>query len=64
MTIQELYNYAFNHLLLDEDVEVVLTRISKEENTKQNVFSNAKNNSKWDTLIEYTYEDVLELFSL
>lgn len=63
ITVRELYDYAFNHFLLNEDVEVVLNKISK-ETIQQSIPIEQRSSSKWDTLVEYTYEDVIELFSL
>lgn len=63
ITVHELYDYAFNHFLLNEDVEVVLNKISK-ETIQQSIPIEQRSSSKWDTLVEYTYEDVIELFSL
>ena len=63
ITVRELYDYAFNHFLLDESIEVVLNRMSK-ETIQQSIPMKKGSSSKWDTLVEYTYEDVLELFSI
>lgn len=63
ITVRELYDYAFNHFLLNESVEVVLNKISK-ETIQQSIPIEQGSSSKWDTLVEYTYEDVIELFSL
>lgn len=63
ITVHELYDYAFNHFLLNENVEVVLNKISK-ETIQQSIPIEQRSSSKWDTLVEYTYEDVIELFSL
>ena len=63
ITVRELYDYAFNHFLLDESIEVVLNRMSK-ETIQQSIPMEKGSSSKWDTLVEYTYEDVLELFSI
>lgn len=63
ITVHELYDYAFNHFLLNEDVEVVLNKISK-ETIQQSIPIEQRSSSKWDTLVEYTYEDVIELFTL
>ena len=63
ITVRELYDYAFNHFLLNEDVEVVLNKISK-ETIQQSIPIEQASSSKWDTLVEYTYEDVIELFAL
>lgn len=63
ITVRELYDYAFNHFLLNENIEVVLNKISK-ETIQQSIPIEQGSSSKWDTLVEYTYEDVIELFSL
>ena len=63
ITVREFYDYAFNHFLLNEDVEAVLNKISK-ETIQQSIPIEQGSSSKWDTLVEYTYEDVIELFSL
>lgn len=63
ITIRELYDYAFNHFLLDESVEVVLNKMCK-ETIQQSIPMEKGSSSKWDTLVEYTYEDVLKLFSI
>ena len=58
MTIKELYYFAINHSLLDEEVDVVAREYNKESSkvikpTKQLDLSK----------VEYTFEDVIALFS-
>ena len=53
--IKELYHYAINHSLLDADVNEVIASYNKE---------NAVKSCKLDlTKVEYTYEDLIALFS-
>ena len=55
MTIKELYHYAINHSLLDTEVDEIIARYNKE---------NAIKSYKLDlTKVEYTYEDLIALFS-
>ena len=55
MTIKELYHYAINHSLLDTEVDKVIISYNKE---------NAVKSYKLDlTKVEYTYEDLIALFS-
>ena len=55
MTIKELYYYAINHALLDTEVDKVIDSYNKE---------NAVKSYKLDlTKVEYTYEDLIALFS-
>ena len=55
MTIKELYHYAINHSLLDTEVNEVIASYNKE---------NAVKSYKLDlTKVEYTYEDLIALFS-
>lgn len=58
MTIKELYYFAINHSLLDEEVDVV----AKEYNEK---FLKVTQPTKPLDLskVEYTFEDVMALFS-
>ena len=58
MTIKELYYFAINHSLLDEEVDVV----AKEYNEK---FLKVTQSTKPLDLskVEYTFEDVMALFS-
>lgn len=66
ITVREIYDYAFEHFLLDEDVEAVLNRMSKEPKVtiQQSIPMEKGSSSKWDTLVEYSYEDLIELLSL
>lgn len=58
MTIKELYYFAINHSLLDEEVDVV-AREYNEESSKIIKLTKSLDLSK----IEYTFEDVIALFS-
>lgn len=80
VTVQQLYDYAFKNCLLHENVNCVLKYYknsvpesninnNKKDSNISSILSSssgtAKNsNSKFDTLIEFTYGDVLELLSL
>lgn len=59
MTIKELYYFAINHSLLDEEVDVVANKYN-EEFLKVNKPTKPLDLSK----VEYTFEDVLALFSI
>ena len=65
MTVKQLYDFAFEHTLLDAEVDTVKQLyIQLSKNTE--VASQTNNLSlltDWDTLVEYTYEDVLRLLS-
>lgn len=58
MTIKELYYFAINHSLLDEEVNVVVNKYN-EEFLKVNKPTKPLDLSK----VEYTFEDVIALFS-
>ena len=58
MTIKELYYFAINHSLLDEEVEVV-AREYNEKSSKVIKPTKPLDLSK----VEYTFEDVMALFS-
>lgn len=58
MTIKELYYFAINHSLLDEEVDVV-AREYNEEFLKVTKPTKSLDLSK----VEYTFEDVIALFS-
>ena len=58
MTIKELYYFAINHSLLDEEVDVVAKEYNKEF-LKVNKPTKPLDLSK----VEYTFEDVIALFS-
>ncbi len=58
MTIKELYYFAINHSLLDEEVDVV-AREYNEEFLKVTKPTKPLDLSK----VEYTFEDVIALFS-
>lgn len=58
MTIKELYYFAINHSLLDEEADVV-AREYNEEFLKVTKPTKSLDLSK----VEYTFEDVLALFS-
>ncbi len=58
MTIKELYYFAINHSLLDEEVNVVANKYN-EEFLKVNKPTKPLDLNK----VEYTFEDVIALFS-
>lgn len=58
MTIKELYYFAINHSLLDEEVNVVANKYN-EEFLKVNKPTKPLDLSK----VEYTFEDIIALFS-
>ena len=58
MTIKELYYFAINHSLLDEEVDVV-AREYNEESSKVIKSTKSLDLNK----VEYTLEDVIALFS-
>ncbi|QOR59339.1 hypothetical protein [uncultured phage cr116_1] len=58
MTIKELYYFAINHSLLDEEVDVVAREYNKE------FLKVTKPTKPLDlSKVEYTFEDVIALFS-
>ena len=71
MTIQELYVFACKNDLINSDIQVVIAEYKKslkKQVTSQpllyNTKSNEVNNLPFDLdKVEYTYEDVLALFS-
>ena len=71
MTIQELYIFAYKNDLMNSDVQVVIANYEKslkKQVTPQSLVcsteSNEVNNLPFDLdKVEYTYEDVLALFS-
>lgn len=73
VTVQQLYDYAVQHDYLKADAYTVLDIINREGNSIGNVGCNAinipvspignSNTVDFSTLIEYTTEDLLALFS-
>ena len=74
VTVQQLYDYAVQHNYLKADAYTVLDIINREGNSKGDVGCNVINNIPIDpignssavdfaTLVEYTTEDLLALFS-
>lgn len=77
ITVRQLYNYALQHNYLDSDTIIVLDIINRESNNinigivnKLNSFDNnlvnPVNNAStidFNTLVEYSIEDLLALFS-
>lgn len=58
MTIEELYNFAINHSLLNEEVDVVAREYNKES------LKVIKPTKPLDlSKIEYTFDDLMLLFS-
>ena len=58
MTIKELYYFAINHSLLDEEVDVVAREYNKESSKVIKPTKSLDLNK-----VEYTFEDVIALFS-
>lgn len=77
ITVRQLYDYALQHNYLDSDATIVLDIINRESNNinigivnKLNSFDNnlvsPVNNAStidFNTLVEYSIEDLLALFS-
>jgi len=74
VTVQQLYDYAVQHDYLKADAYTVLDIINREGNSKGDVGCNVINNIPinpignsstvdFSTLVEYTTEDLLALFS-
>lgn len=74
VTVQQLYDYAVQHDYLKADVYTVLDIINREENSVSDVGCNVIDNIPvspignsgtvdFSTLVEYTTEDLLALFS-
>lgn len=57
MTIKELYYFAINHSLLDEEVDVVVHKYHKKSDVHQ------PSKSLDLTKVEYTFDDLIALFS-
>ncbi len=58
MTIEELYNFAINHSLLNEEVDVVAREYNKES------LKVIKPTKPLDlNKVEYTFDDLMLLFS-
>lgn len=58
MTIKELYYFAINHSLLDKEVDEVI-RVYNNKQSKVTQPIKALNLDK----VEYTFEDLIDLFS-
>lgn len=58
MTIKELYYFAINHSLLDEEVDVVIEEFVKDKSRA----IKPKKSLDLDK-VEYTFEDLIALFS-
>ena len=70
LTVKDVYYYALNNRLLDSDVYAVLDIISRERNLSVSRYGesivNPTNNTSTPNFgdkIEYTTEDVLNLFT-
>lgn len=74
ITVQQLYDYAVKHNYLNADATIVLDIINRESNGKwmnigivgnENLVSPINNTStiNFNTLVEYTVNDLLTLFS-
>lgn len=65
MTVKQLYDFTFEHTLLDAEVDIVkqlYIQLSKNTEVAPQT-NNLSLLTDWDTLVEYTYEDVLRLLS-
>ena len=69
ITVQQLYDYALNHNMLGADYKIVLDIMSRERNsvgkdTLINITTHNTSTIDFNTLIEYSTEDLLTLLSL
>ncbi len=58
MTIKELYYFAINHSLLDKEVDVVIEEFVKDKSRDIKLKKPLDLNK-----VEYTFEDLIALFS-
>lgn len=61
MTIKELYIFAQSHALLDKSVGLVIDEYIKHISVHNNTLS--KSDIDYENKVEFSTEDVLELFS-
>lgn len=69
ITVQQLYDYALNHNMLGADYKAVLDIMSRERNsvgkdTSINIPTHNTSTIDFNTLVEYSPEDLLTLLSL
>lgn len=60
ITVQQLYDYALQHNYLEAEASIVLDIINKENSKK---FSDNSITTDFLNKIEYTYDDLITLFS-
>ena len=70
ITVKDLYDYALLHNYVNSDVNVVLDIINREKyysetnTTKEHIIGvDTSNTTDFSALVEYSVEDVLNLFS-
>ena len=70
ITVKDLYDYAVLHNYVNSDVNVVLDIINREKyysetnTTKEHIIGvDTSNTTDFSALVEYSVEDVLNLFS-
>lgn len=63
MTIQELYIFACKNDLLDKEVYTVINKFNTSSNTTTIIIDDSNDLPFKLDIIEYSYEDVLNLFS-
>lgn len=70
ITVKDLYDYAVLHNYINSDVNIVLDIINREKyysetnTTKEHIIGvDTSNTTDFSALVEYSVEDVLNLFS-
>ena len=69
ITVRKLYKYALEHNYLDTEVHIVLDIINRERNNKsslaivQSTPTNTTSTIDFNTLVEYSIEDLLTLLN-
>lgn len=63
MTIQELYIFACKNNLLDKDIYQVINKFNNFSKPQPIQVANDNNNSSNITKVEWSFEEVMELFS-
>ena len=63
MTIQELYVFACKNDLLDKDVYQVINKFNNFSKSQSSQAINDTDNSFHITKVEWSFEEVMELFS-
>ncbi len=63
MTIKELYYFAINHSLLDKEIDEIIRVYNNEQSKVKQPTTNLHDRAINIDKVEYTFEDLIALFS-